>query len=368
MSDQNQELSWKQKLHEIIYEADTPAGNLFDVVLLWFIILSIVLVMLESVDYIGTTYFGILDTLEWHITILFTIEYIARIVCVKNPKAYIFSFYGIVDFLSTIPKYLSLFVVGTHSLVAIRALRLLRVFRILKLTRYIGESTNFGRALQRSRVKIAVFLSFVLVLCVILGTVMYLIEGGKDSGFTSIPRSVYWAIVTLTTVGYGDRAPVSKTGRAITAVWMVVSLIAVSSITAGLASAFTVALARNSTAPITNPTQLRGAVIAVVRGTTSELWADGMGAKSVATDSLKQAIDLVQQKRAEGVIYDRPALRYFIAQNPQSDLQLAPFDLASQTYGFAVRSGSPLRKPINVTVMSMHRVGEIRDIVDRALP
>lgn len=221
MSDQNQEHSWKQKLHEIIYEADTPAGKLFDIVLLWLIILSIVLVMLESVDYIGTTYFGILDTLEWIITILFTIEYIARIVCVKNPKAYIFSFYGIVDFLSTIPKYLSLFVVGTHSLVAIRALRLLRVFRILKLTRYIGESTNFGRALQRSRVKIAVFLSFVLVLCVILGTVMYLIEGDKDSGFTSIPRSVYWAIVTLTTVGYGDIAPMSSLGQFIASLIMI---------------------------------------------------------------------------------------------------------------------------------------------------
>lgn len=207
-----------------------------------------------------------------------------------------------------------------------------------------------------------------------VGNLIWLAE--RRSNHSQFPRqylrglgnAMWFALVTLTTVGYGDRAPVSKTGRAITAVWMVVSLIAVSSITAGLASAFTVALARKSTAPITNPTQLRGAVIAVVRGTTSELWADRMGAKSVATDSLKQAIDLVQQKRAEGVIYDRPALRYFIAQNPKSDLQLAPFDLASQTYGFAVRSGSPLRKPINVTVMSMHRVGEIRDIVDRALP
>lgn len=221
MSAQNQGQSWKEKLHEIIYEADTPAGKLFDVVLLIFIILSIILVMLESVDDIGTTYFELLDLLEWIITILFSLEYIARIVCVKNPKAYIFSFYGIVDFLSTIPKYLSLFVVGTHSLVAIRALRLLRVFRILKLTRYIGESTNFGRALKRSRIKIAVFLSFVLVLCIILGTVMYLIEGDKDSGFSSIPRSVYWAIVTLTTVGYGDIAPVSSFGQFIASLIMV---------------------------------------------------------------------------------------------------------------------------------------------------
>ena len=221
MPNQKKEPSWKNKLHEIIYEADTPSGKLFDVVLLIFILLSIVLVMLESVDYIGNKYYGILNILEWIITILFTFEYIARIICVKKPKAYIFSFYGIIYFLSTIPKYLSLFFVGTHSLVAIRALRLLRVFRILKLTRYIGESTNFGRALKRSRVKVAVFLSFVLVLCIILGTVMYLIEGDKDSGFSSIPRSVYWAIVTLTTVGYGDIAPVSALGQSIASLIMI---------------------------------------------------------------------------------------------------------------------------------------------------
>jgi len=221
MPNQKKEPSWKNKLHEIIYEADTPSGKLFDVVLLIFILFSIVLVMLESVDYIGNKYYGILNILEWIITILFTFEYIARIICVKKPKAYIFSFYGIIDFLSTIPKYLSLFFVGTHSLVAIRALRLLRVFRILKLTRYIGESTNFGRALKRSRVKVAVFLSFVLVLCIILGTVMYLIEGDKDSGFSSIPRSVYWAIVTLTTVGYGDIAPVSALGQSIASLIMI---------------------------------------------------------------------------------------------------------------------------------------------------
>lgn len=213
--------SWRRKLHEIIYEADTRAGKLFDVVLLFVILLSIVLVMLESVEDIGTTYYVWLDTLEWIITILFTLEYIARMVCVKRPTAYIFSFYGIVDLLSTIPKYLSIFLVGTHSLIAIRALRLLRVFRILKLTRFISESTNFGRALKRSRVKIAVFLSFVLVLCVILGTIMYLVEGDKDSGFTSIPRSVYWAIVTLTTVGYGDIAPTSALGQFIASLIMI---------------------------------------------------------------------------------------------------------------------------------------------------
>ena len=221
MSSTQHNTSWRGKLHEVIYEADTPAGKLFDVVLLIVIIMSIILVMLESVEQIGTQYFVLLDTLEWIITILFSLEYMARIICVKKPSAYIFSFYGMVDLLSTIPKYLSLFVVGTHSLVALRALRLLRVFRILKLTRFISESTNFDRALKRSRVKIAVFLSFVLVLCVILGTVMYLVEGEQESGFTSIPRSVYWAIVTLTTVGYGDIAPSSALGQFIASLIMI---------------------------------------------------------------------------------------------------------------------------------------------------
>lgn len=212
--------NWRTKLHEIIYEADTPKGKLFDVVLLITIIASIVLVMLESVEWIDDKYHDFLDISEWVITIFFTIEYIARIVVVKQPLKYITSFYGIIDLLSTIPKYLSLLLVGSHSLVAFRALRLLRVFRILKLTRYIGESTNFVRALKSSRAKIAVFLSFVIILCIILGTVMYLVES-KESGFTSIPRSVYWAIVTLTTVGYGDIAPITPLGQFIASIIMI---------------------------------------------------------------------------------------------------------------------------------------------------
>ena len=154
MSKQKSNSSWRNQLHEIIYEADTPAGKFFDISLLVVILLSIVLVMLESIEPIGTKYALIFNILEWIITVLFSLEYIARIVCVKKPRAYIFSFYGIVDFLSTVPKYISLFVVGTNSLLALRALRLLRVFRILKLTRFIGESTNFGRALKRSKIKI----------------------------------------------------------------------------------------------------------------------------------------------------------------------------------------------------------------------
>ena len=213
--------NWKEKVHEVIYEADTPAGKLFDVILLLVILLSILLVMLESIESIGTKYAYILDVAEWVITVLFSIEYLARIISVEKPKTYVFSFYGIIDLLSTIPKYISLFVLGTHSLVALRALRLLRVFRILKLTRFIGESANFGKALKRSRAKIAVFISFVIVLCIILGTVMYLVESNEGSGFTSIPRSVYWAIVTLTTVGYGDIAPITALGQFIASLIMI---------------------------------------------------------------------------------------------------------------------------------------------------
>lgn len=213
--------SWKSKLHEIIYEADTQQGKLFDVVLLIVIIASIVLVMLESVDSFDNKYHDFLNVAEWVITILFSFEYIARIISLKKPVKYIFSFYGVIDLLSTIPKYLSLFLVGTHHLVALRALRLMRVFRILKLTRYIGESTNFILAIKKSRAKIAVFLSFVLILCIILGTIMYLVESNEESGFSSIPRSVYWAIVTLTTVGYGDIAPITPMGQFIAAIIMI---------------------------------------------------------------------------------------------------------------------------------------------------
>ncbi len=212
---------WKEKLHEIIYEADTKEGKFFDVILLFVIIASIIIVMLESVDSFANKYHNLLNIAEWIITILFTLEYLFRIITVKNPIKYIFSFYGIVDLLSTIPKYLSFFLTGSSSLVALRALRLMRVFRILKLTRYISEYTNFVRALKTSKAKISVFLAFVLILCIILGTIMYLIESDQDSGFTSIPRSVYWAIVTLTTVGYGDIAPATALGQFIASLIMV---------------------------------------------------------------------------------------------------------------------------------------------------
>ena len=212
--------NWKTKLHEIIYEADTPIGKLFDVILLVVIIASIVLVMLESVKSIDEKYHRFLNISEWIITILFSIEYICRIIAVKKPFKYIFSFYGIIDLLATIPKYLSLIFVGSQHLVALRALRLMRVFRILKLVQFIGESNNFIIALKASRVRIAIFISFILILCTILGTIMYLIEDDA-SGFTSIPESVYWAIVTLTTVGYGDIAPVTPLGQFVASLVMI---------------------------------------------------------------------------------------------------------------------------------------------------
>lgn len=211
---------WKFKLHEIIYEADTPMGKAFDIGLFIVIIFSIILVMLESVKPIDEKYHDILLTAEWVVTILFSIEYIARIISIKKPAKYIFSFYGIIDFISTIPLYISYFFAGTQVLLAVRALRLLRVFRILKLMRYMGEASQLGRALKASRIKIAVFIYVVLILSVIFGTIMYLIEG-EDAGFTSIPRSIYWTIVTLTTVGYGDIAPQTNLGQGIAAIIMI---------------------------------------------------------------------------------------------------------------------------------------------------
>ena len=219
MSEQSKH-NWKTKLHEIIYEADTPAGKLFDIVLLFVIIASIILVMLESVKSINESYHELLNILEWIITILFSIEYIARIITVQKPIKYITSFYGVIDLLSTIPKYISLIFAGTHALVALRALRLLRVFRILKLARYLGASNTLVQALKASRAKIAVFLFAVVIVSIILGTIMYLVEG-EENGFTNIPKSVYWCIVTLTTVGFGDIAPSTPLGQFIASLVMI---------------------------------------------------------------------------------------------------------------------------------------------------
>jgi voltage-gated potassium channel len=240
----NKSKPWQAKLHEILYEADTPSGKIFNIALFVVIIASIIFVMLESIEDIDKEYHSLLNIAEWVVTILFTIEYIARVITVKKPLKYVFSFFGVIDLLSTIPKYLSFFFVGSHSLVALRALRLMRIFRILKLARFIGESTNLSRAVKSSRAKISVFILFVFILCIILGTIMYLVESGQNSGFTSIPRSVYWAIVTLTTVGYGDIAPVSALGQLISSFIMLMGY-AIIAVPTGIVSAEVMKINKN---------------------------------------------------------------------------------------------------------------------------
>lgn len=210
----------RYRLHTIIYEADTRAGKTFDIVLLFIILISIAAVMLESVESVRRVYGYELKVVEWVVTIFFTLEYIGRIIAVRQPLKYITSFYGIIDLLATLPKYIGLIFPGSGFLIAIRAVRLLRVFRILKLTHLVGASNQLSAALKKSKAKIGVFLFSVVVLCVILGTLMYMIEG-PESGFTSIPVSVYWTVVTLTTVGFGDITPITPLGQFLSSIIMI---------------------------------------------------------------------------------------------------------------------------------------------------
>lgn len=218
----------KLKLYEVIFEADTKPGRVFDISLLLVIVLSIVLVMLESIHAVNDFYGYYLKIGEWVVTIIFTIEYIFRIYVLKKPFAYIFSFYGLVDLLSVLPTYLGLFLTGGSGLLVIRALRLLRIFRILKLSRYTKEAGFILRALRNSRQKLMVFFAAILTIATILGTLMYMIEG-EENGFSSIPEGIYWAIVTLTTVGYGDIAPHTDLGKFLSSFVMILgySIIAV---------------------------------------------------------------------------------------------------------------------------------------------
>jgi len=207
-------------IHEIIFEADTPAGKAFDVALMVLIILSVIAVMLESTRTIEVRYGDILRTFEWVVTIIFTIEYVLRLYCVGKPARYARSFFGIVDLLAILPTYVSLIIPGAQSLLVIRALRLLRVFRVLKLAHFVGEASELRAALSASARKIIVFLGAVLTIVVIVGSMMYLIEG-EENGFTSIPVSIYWAIVTMTTVGYGDIAPQTPLGKILASAIMI---------------------------------------------------------------------------------------------------------------------------------------------------
>lgn len=212
--------STKQKIHRIIFGVGTPAGRAFDIVLLILIIASITILMLESVQGINSKWAGLFFQLDWIITGLFTIEYVLRIWTSDEKKGYVFSFYGLIDLFSILPTYLSIFIMGSQTLAVIRVLRLLRVFRVLKLVQFMGEASKLSAALKTSSRKIFVFLFFVIIVSVFIGTLMFIIEG-RDNGFTSIPRSIYWAIVTLTTVGYGDIAPQTTLGQLLAMVLMI---------------------------------------------------------------------------------------------------------------------------------------------------
>jgi voltage-gated potassium channel len=210
---------WRLRAYTIVFEADTPAGRLFDLVLLWVIVASVSVVMLDSVDSVHARWGWLFTLLEWAFTALFTLEYGLRLACVRRPARYARSPLGIIDLLAIAPTYLALLFPGVHALIDVRALRLLRIFRILKLTAYVAEYGALGRALVASRRKVAVFLGFVLLVVTVMGTLMYVVEGPAN-GFTSVPTSIYWAISTMTTVGFGDITPKTDLGRLIASVMM----------------------------------------------------------------------------------------------------------------------------------------------------
>ncbi len=211
----------KEKIHEVIFEADTPSGRFFDISLLILIALSVLVVMLESVPSLHDRFLDLFFYLEWGFTIIFTIEYVLRLYCVYRPWQYARSFFGVVDLLAILPSYLSILFAGSQYFLVIRALRLMRIFRIFKLGHFLKEGQVILIALRASLNKITVFLFFILILVTIIGAIMYLVEGGVNSSFSSIPRSIYWAIVTLTTVGYGDITPISNFGQFLSAIVMI---------------------------------------------------------------------------------------------------------------------------------------------------
>jgi voltage-gated potassium channel len=210
---------WRRRWFTVIFESDTPPGRRFDVALLLAVMASVLVVMLETVQPLADRYAGLFLALEWGFTLLFTVEYIARLLCVTRPLRYVTSFFGVIDLAAVLPMYLATLVPGLHVLIDIRVFRMLRAFRILKLTEYMREYANLGEALRASRRKIAVFLSVVAMVVVVLGTVMYVVEG-PGHGFTSIPVAIYWAITTMTTVGFGDITPQTSIGRAVSSVVM----------------------------------------------------------------------------------------------------------------------------------------------------
>lgn len=226
----------KKRVYEIIFEADTPAGKIFDLLLLAVIFSSVVVVMAESVEHIRLRYFDLLHLLEWIFTIFFTIEYCLRLWCVKRPVAYATSAFGIIDLLAVLPAYLQLLLPGSQYLLIIRVMRVLRIFRILKLSQFVREGNIIMAAVRASRIKILVFLTFILLSVTVIGAVMYMVEGHFNESFANIPVSIYWAIVTLTTVGYGDISPVTNLGRILSAIVMIMGY-AVIAVPTGIVSA-----------------------------------------------------------------------------------------------------------------------------------
>lgn len=224
------------KVHEIIFESDTPAGKLFDIILLAVIAISVVVVMLESIDSIRLRWGFELRVLEWVFTVFFTLEYILRLYSVYKSWKYASSFYGVIDFLALLPTYLGIFITGGQSLIVIRSLRLLRIFRILKLGSFMTQGAIILDSINQSKKKIAVFLYFIVLLVLIIGSVMYVVEGEDNPAFDSIPTSIYWAIVTLTTVGYGDIIPITNIGKFLSAVVMILGY-AVIAVPTGIVSA-----------------------------------------------------------------------------------------------------------------------------------
>ena len=213
--------SWRARWYTVIFDSHTPSGRLFDVVLLIAIVASLLTIMLESVPLLLMEYREFFRNAEWFFTIIFTLEYVIRLMVVKRPMKYALSFYGIIDLISIIPTYLAIFIVGAQYFLVVRSFRLLRVFRVLKMVRFLGEARMLTDALRASRIKITVFLIAVVCIVFIMGTAMYIIEGGEN-GFTSIPSSIYWCIVTLTTVGYGDISPQTPFGKAFASLIMII--------------------------------------------------------------------------------------------------------------------------------------------------
>jgi voltage-gated potassium channel len=235
------ESAWRKRLHEIVFESDTRAGKLFDIILLWLIVSSVAVIILESMKSLRDPYGEAFYYLEWMFTILFTAEYVLRLVSVRRPLNYALSFFGLIDLLAIIPGYLSLFMPGTHYLLIIRILRLLRIFRILKLVEYTSEARVITSALAASRRKIIVFLLAVVAIVTVVGSLIYVVEG-EENGFTDIPTSIYWAVVTLTTVGYGDLSPKTPLGKTLASIVMILGY-AIIAVPTGIVTA---ELARNT--------------------------------------------------------------------------------------------------------------------------